>query len=125
MDGANTATRGIRGATTVAADEADLVRAAVAELLAEIRRANGARPEDLAALIFTVTEDLPLANPAAAAREEGWDDVPLLVTREHAGDAGVPRCLRVLALWNTPSPQRDVRHIYLRGAARLRPDLAN
>lgn len=124
MDAESKATRGIRGATTVTGDDPAALRDAVAELLSEVRRANGARPEDVAALIFTVTADLASANPGAAAREEGWDDVPLLVVREHGGGAGLPRCVRLLALWNTSRPQSAVRHVYLRGAAALRPDLA-
>ena len=36
----------------------------------------------------------------------------------------LPRCIRVLLLWNTDIPQQAVRHIYLREAAALRPDLA-
>jgi chorismate mutase len=115
-----TACRGVRGATTVEAG----VPEATAELLDEILAANGCRLEDVAAAIFTVPDELAGANPAAAAREHGWDSVPLLVVREHGGDTAVERCLRVLILWNTPKAQHDIRHVYLRGAEALRPDLA-
>jgi len=33
------------------------------------------------------------------------------------------RVIRVMILWNTDTPQRKVRHVYLREAVRLRPDL--
>jgi chorismate mutase len=115
-----TACRGIRGATTVDAD----VAVATTELLGAIVAANGCRLEDVAATIFTVPDELAGSNPAAAAREHGWDAVPLLVVREHGGDTTVERCLRVLILWNTPKAQDDIRHVYLRGAEALRPDLA-
>jgi chorismate mutase len=46
------------------------------------------------------------------------------MVREHGGDARVPNCLRVLLLVNTTVPQAEIRHVYLRGAAGLRPDLA-
>jgi len=36
---------------------------------------------------------------------------------------GLPRCVRVLLHWNTDLPQQAVRHVYLRGAMVLRPDL--
>jgi chorismate mutase len=43
--------------------------------------------------------------------------------REHGADARVARCLRVLLLVNTIRSQADIRHVYLRGAEVLRPDL--
>jgi chorismate mutase len=121
---APTACRGIRGATTVVAVEPGEVTAATKELLEAIVEANGCRMDDLAAVVFTVTEDLQGTNPAAAARGHGWDSVPLLAVREHGGDSAVERCLRVLVLWNTSRTQAEVRHVYLRGARALRPDLA-
>jgi chorismate mutase len=121
---AGTACRGIRGATTVDGDEAGGVLSATVELLDALIEANGCRLDDLAAVVFTVTEDLQGSNPAAAARGHGWGSVPLLVLREHGGDSAVERCLRVLVLWNTSRAQADIRHVYLRGARALRPDLA-
>src|ERR671934_1467348 len=70
-----TACRGIRGAITVDADRT--VRSAIAELLDAIREKNGVRTQDVAAAVFTVTEDLRGENPAAAARGAGWHAVPL------------------------------------------------
>ncbi len=123
MSDAGTACRGLRGAITVNGEGADAVRDATVELLEGLVAMNGCRLEDIAAAIFTVPDDLAGSNPPAAARQHGWDRVPLLAVREHGGDARVPRCLRVLVLWNTPRAQADVRHAYLRGAALLRPDL--
>jgi chorismate mutase len=118
------ACRGIRGATTVDGDGHEGVEAATVELLEHVVRANGCRLEDVAAVIFTVPEELTGTNPAAAARAGGWDSVPLLVVREHGGDTEVPHCLRALILWNTARSQGEIRHVYLRGAKALRPDLA-
>lgn len=115
--------RGIRGATTVDGHGPAAVSDATRELLDAIVKTNGCRPEDVAAAIFTLTEDLTGSNPAAAARAGGWEAVPMLMVREHGGDTTVPRCLRVLLLWNTSRPQAAIRHVYLRGAAGLRPDL--
>jgi chorismate mutase len=118
------ACRGIRGATTVAGAGPDAVGDATAELLEAMREANGFDVDDVAAAIFTLTDELAGANPAAAARANGWSWVPLLMVREHGGDVRVPNCLRVLLLVNTTRRQSDVRHVYLRGAVELRPDLA-
>jgi len=118
-------TRGIRGATTASANTAGEIIAATAELLSAIISANGLAPEDVASVIFTVTSDLDAAFPARAARELGWQHVPLLDACEIPVPGSLPRCIRALLLWNTDTPQADVAHIYLRGAEALRPDLNN
>jgi chorismate mutase len=116
--------RGIRGAITVEDAGLDAVSAATRELLETLRTSNGYRTEDLAAAIFTLTGDLAGAAPAAAARSQGWGDVPVLQVLEHGGATVVPRCIRVLLLWNTDAEQSQIRHAYLREAAGLRPDVA-
>ncbi|MGA8207233.1 MAG: chorismate mutase [Candidatus Dormiibacterota bacterium] len=118
------ACRGVRGATTVDGDDQDgSLAGAVGEMLLTILEDNRATREDVAAVIFTVSEDLAGTNPAAAARSRGFDDVPLLVVREHGGDQRVGHCVRVLVLLNTVLRQSELRHAYLRGAGVLRPDL--
>ena len=115
--------RGIRGATTVEGPGPEAVTDAVTELLDEVRRLNGVELEQIAAAIFTLTDDLRTASPAAVAREHGWRDIPLLQVLEHGGATRVRRCIRLLVLWNTARPQGEVRHPYLGDAAALRPDL--
>lgn len=115
--------RGVRGATTVAEDTPRAIEAAVHELLAALVAENHLVPDDLAAVFFSVTEDLRSAFPASAARSFGWQGVPLLDVREAAGDDDLARCVRVLLLWNTRLTPDEIRHVYLRGAAALRPDL--
>jgi len=116
-------TRGIRGATTVATNDADSILAATRELLQEIVSANHISAEDLAAVFFTVTDDLDAAFPAKAARMLGWQQVPLLDAREIPVPGSLPRCIRVLLLWNTDTPQAQVVHVYLGEARCLRTDL--
>ncbi len=115
--------RGVRGATTVAEDSPAAIEAAVHELLDALVRANRIAADDLAAVFFSVTDDLRSAFPAAGARTFGWRAVPLLDVREAAGDDDLPRCVRALLLWNTRKRPQEVRHVYLRGATALRPDL--
>jgi len=79
--------RGIRGATTVAADEPDLILQATRELLEEILAENDAmRPEDVASAIFTVTDDLVSTFPAQGARQslQQFGEQPVVVPLEHA-----------------------------------------
>jgi chorismate mutase len=116
--------RGIRGAIDVINDQPEAVLAAARELLEAILLANPAlKPADLASVLFTVTDDLQSVYPAQAARQMGWGNVPLMCAREIPVPGGLPRCVRVLLHWNTGLGQTEVRHVYLRGAVSLRPDL--
>ena len=117
------ACRGIRGATSVDANDADTIIAATRELLERIVSANGLSVNDVASVIFTATPDLDAAYPARAAREMGWVYVPLLCVQEMAVAGSLPRCIRVLVLWNTDLPSDRIQHIYLDRARVLRPDL--
>ena len=116
--------RGIRGATNVTADEPELILQATRELLEEILLENeGMQPEDIASAIFTVTDDLVSTFPAQAARQMGWGLVPMLCAREIPVPESLPRVIRVLVHWNTELPQSEIKHVYLREAVKLRPDL--
>jgi len=118
------AIRGIRGATTVSADEPDLILAATRELLEAILDANGGmHPEEVGSALFTVTEDLASTFPAQAAREMGWGLVPMICAREIPVPGSLSRVIRVLVHWNTETPQKDITHVYLKDAVKLRPDL--
>ncbi len=117
--------RGIRGATTVARNDARAIYDATVELLNTVVRLNGVRAEDVGYIWFTVTDDLNAAFPADAARAGlGWTDVPLICGREIPVPGALERCVRVLIAWNTPKTQADVRHVFLRGARGLRPSWA-
>jgi chorismate mutase len=117
-------TRGIRGAITVASDQPDLVLAATKELLGVILRANpGLKVEDISSAIFTTTDDLISAYPALAARQMGWEHVPMMCALEIPVQGSLPRCVRVLIQWNTDRVQNTIKHVYLREAVSLRPDL--
>ena len=116
--------RGIRGATTVTADEPELILQATRELLEEILAENeGMTPEEVASAIFTVTDDLASTFPAQGARQMGWGLVPMLCAREIPVPNSLPRVIRVLVHWNTNLPQDQITHVYLREAVKLRPDL--
>ena len=116
--------RGIRGAITVEADQPDLILAATNELIQAILEANpGIVPEEVASAIFTVTDDLHSTFPAQAARQMGWSLVPMMCAREIPVPGSLPRTIRVLVHWNTELAQDQIKHVYLRDAVKLRPDL--
>jgi chorismate mutase len=116
--------RGIRGATTVDADEPEQIRLRTQELVREMLSRNDVKVDDLVSIIFTATDDISAAFPATAARELGLDDVPLLGGREIAVPGAVARCIRVLIHCYSERGRPEIRHVYLEGARVLRSDLA-
>lgn len=119
-----TRVRGIRGATTVAANERDAIVSATRELLEILVRRNGIEPGDVASVWFTTTSDLDAEFPAFAARRIGWTEVPLICAREIPVTGALARCVRVLIHWNTDLSQAEIGHVFLHGARALRPDWA-
>jgi chorismate mutase len=118
------AVRGIRGATTVESDDAALIRAAARELLEEILRRNQITDfDEVISAVFTTTEDLVSAFPAEAARAIGMNQVPLLCAQEIPVTGSMPRCIRVLLHVNSDRTPKEIEHVYLRDAQKLRPDL--
>ncbi|AIS01025.1 hypothetical protein SGLAU_25435 [Streptomyces glaucescens] len=116
--------RAVRGAVQVERDEPGVLRGQVGLLLKEIMAANDLVPDDLVSIVFTATSDLVSAFPAEAARDLGLTDVPLMCARELDVRGGLPRTVRILAHVETERARADIRHVYLGGAAVLRPDLA-
>lgn len=119
-----TVCRGVRGATTVQADDRDQILNATRQLLALLIRRNGIESEDIGSALFTVTRDLSAEFPALAARQLGWLEVPLLCGYEVSVTGSLEKCIRVLLHWNTTKTQSEIEHVYLHGAEKLRPDLS-
>jgi chorismate mutase len=118
-----TAVRALRGATTVESDEADQVRARTVALLQEIVDRNGIDHDDIISVLFTATDDIHSIFPAAAARDIGFGDIPLICARELDIVGATPLCIRVLMHLNTSLSRSELRHVYLEGASGLRDDL--
>jgi chorismate mutase len=119
--------RGIRGATTADSNTAEAITDATEELLRELVTINDLDPAEVCFCYFTTTRDLTAEYPAYAARKLGWLDVPLLCGHDMEvqppNPRGVPMCVRVLLLYNTPRPQTSMRFAYLRGAEAIKADL--
>ena len=119
------AVRGVRGATVAEKDDPENILSATRKLMNAILTENpGMVLEDIASVLFTSTDDLSSVYPAKAAREMGWNQVPLISAREIQVPGGLAGCIRVLIHWNTDTPQSEIRHVYLGAAASLRPDLS-
>ncbi|RGS73945.1 chorismate mutase [Mitsuokella sp. AF21-1AC] len=117
--------RGIRGAITVAHNEKEEIWQAAQDMMQEILQRNALQPEDIGAVIFSMTEDLTASFPTAGVRRiPGFELVPLFDARQCAIEGSLPLCIRVLVLADTDLRQAEIRHVYLGKAARLRPDIA-
>ncbi len=112
--------RGIRGATTAEENSREAILAATREMCESIVAANAIEPDDVAALFLTTTPDLNAEFPAAAVRQMGWTQAPMLCGHEMAVPDGLPRCIRVLVMVNTTKRMEEIVHVYLRGAVHLR-----
>lgn len=115
--------RGIRGATTVDNNTREDILAATRELLLALIEANHIDREYVASVVFTTTPDLNAEFPAVAARALGWTDVALMCGHEMSVPGSLPHVLRIMMHVNTDLGLGDIKHIYLRGASALRPDL--
>lgn len=113
--------RALRGATTVDQDTREQVSVHTQELLATMMERNGLDHDDVVSVWFTATDDLHCMFPAAAAREVGFGDVPLLCARELDIAGATPMCIRVMM--HIETRRAALHHVYLRGARGLRDDL--
>ncbi|WP_028593538.1 chorismate mutase [Paenibacillus assamensis] len=117
--------RGIRGATTVQANDADEILQATSELLDEIVQRNGVEPESISSVWITMTEDLNATFPARAIRTlPNWELVPIMCALEIPVEGSLPKCIRLMVHINTEKSQEAIQHVYLKESAQLRPDLA-
>ncbi|CAM4060873.1 chorismate mutase [Mesobacillus thioparans] len=116
--------RGIRGAITVTSNEESEIILGAERLLKEMIASNEIAPDDVASIFISVTDDVDAAFPAKALRNlDGWTLVPIMCMKELAVTGSLPMCIRVMIHFNTEKKQDEIRHIYLEGAAGLRPDL--
>lgn len=118
------ANRGVRGATTIENNTPEEMDEATVELLKTIMDNNSFKVEDISHVIFTLTHDINASFPAKAARDYlNWDNVPMICTQEIPVPNSLQKCVRVLIVINTNLEAKDIKHVYLREAKKLRPDL--
>ena len=117
------AVRAIRGATQLDVDEREHLLERPAELVKAVLEANDLENEDLISILFTVTSDLRSEFPAVAGRQIGLTDVPLMCMQDIPVPHALPRVVRLMGHTETPRSRDKLQHVYLHGAAALRPDL--
>ena len=115
--------RAIRGATQLDEDSRDHLLERVAELVSDVMRSNELVLDNVISVIFTATGDLTSEFPAYAARQLGFEDVPMICARELEVEGSMPRVVRMMLHVETHMSRAEVTHVYLHGAANLRRDL--
>ena len=118
------AVRAIRGAIQVDANDSAAILEGTSELVTEVMSRNRLTPADVISVVFSATTDLNAEFPALAARKLGFQDVPLLCCAEIAVPGAMPRVVRLMMHVEAAVPRSAVQHVYLRGAAALRLDIA-
>src|SRR3984893_14866558 len=116
--------RAVRGAVQIDTDDRDAILEGTAELVTEVMTRNELTTDDVISVLFTATPDLTAEFPALAARKIGFHDVPLICASEIAVPGAMPRVVRLMAHVETDRPRSAIQHVYLRGAAALRLDIA-
>jgi chorismate mutase len=116
--------RAIRGAIQVDANDRVAIMDSTAELVSQVMERNGLRTDQVVSVLFTATADLDAEFPALAARSIGFQDVPLLCCAEISVPGALPRVVRLMMHVETTLSRSDIQHVYLRGAAALRLDIA-
>jgi chorismate mutase len=116
--------RAIRGAVQVEANDRDAILDGTTELVSEVVARNDLSTDDVISVLFTMTPDLTAEFPALAARKLGFHDVPLICATEIPVPGAMPRVVRLMAHVETSRPRAEIQHVYLRGAAALRLDIA-
>ncbi|WP_108671128.1 chorismate mutase [Peribacillus acanthi] len=117
--------RGIRGATTVSGNVEKEILENTEELLLHIIQENQVGPESVASVFISVTDDLSAGFPAKALRNfKEWSFVPVMCMREIPVPGSLEKCIRIMMHVNTTKPQNEIKHIYLKEAIQLRPDLS-
>ncbi|HKL60179.1 MAG TPA: chorismate mutase [Sphaerochaeta sp.] len=114
----------VRGAICVPSDDPALIEQAVCKLYSTLLDANGIQETDIACLLLTQTSDLKSRNPAGGLRKGGYCALtPLFCMQELEIEGMLERVIRILVISNRAVEK--ARPIFLDGAEKLRPDLAN
>lgn len=118
--------RAIRGAITIENDTVENVKNATVELIEEIIKRNNLDIKDFAFAQFSITKDIKSATPAKFARlNAGWHSIPMMCYDEFEFDGSLEKCIRLLVVTNSEKEQSEIKHVYLKNAEKLRPDLKN
>ena len=116
----------IRGAITVENNTTKEIASASVELFKEIIQTNNVTIDNVINIIFSITKDLNAIYPAKAIRDNfNIGMTPLFCVQEADIQNSLEKCIRIMITASSDLTKNEVKHIYLKGAKALRPDLLN
>ncbi len=115
--------RGIRGAITVKENEQNNIINNTQDLIKTIINRNEVKNQEIVSMIFTATSDLDSEYPAVAARDLGYKQIPLMCYQELKVKDSLKKCIRIMIYINRDCSLSEIKHVYLKNARKLRPDL--
>lgn len=116
--------KAVRGAISVEENCPEQISIATLELLDTIVKTNEISADDIVSVIFTMTPDLNAEFPAKSARLNlGWEDIPMICASEVPVPDSIKKCIRVMITFNSIKSKNEIKHVYLKQAQNLRPDL--
>lgn len=113
--------RVIRGAVT-AENTSESIIENTKIMLEEIIKRNNIETGNIISIVFTATKDLTKAYPAVAARQLGIVQAGLMCMQEQFVEVSLVKCIRALVTVELDTV-REINHVYLKEAEKLRPDL--
>ena len=115
----------IRGAITVDENTNEAIKEATMELFKAVVDANNLKADDIVFINFSATKDINKVYPAKFIRTElGITNIPMMCYQEMDVEGSLPMCLRLLIVTNTINSNFKTKHVYLKGAKVLRPDIS-
>ena len=115
----------IRGATTVKENSKEEILNETKIMVESIIRENSLDIDDIISMVFTMTNDLDCVYPSVAVRDMlNICDTPLLNFEEKHIQGSLSKCIRVMININSNKNKKEVKHIYLNEARKLRPDIS-
>lgn len=115
--------KAIRGATTINIDNQEQITLRTIELFEQIVMRNNIIHSNIVNIIFSCTDDISAYYPAAALRQAGYSDIPMLCLAEMNVKNSLRLCIRILIQVNNHTS--NIKHIYLHNAKQLRSDLSD
>lgn len=114
----------IRGAITVEENTREAILEGTTTMLQKVIELNKLEDTEIISITFSATKDLDAVYPAVAARKIGVTQASLLCVQEMYVQESLPMCLRLMMYVDKKYvAQKDVKHVYMRKAEALRPDL--
>ncbi|HEY8423925.1 MAG TPA: chorismate mutase [Clostridia bacterium] len=115
----------IRGAITIEDDTAEEISNATKELMNEIAQKNNLNSSDkkIISILISTTKDITAMYPAAVLREMGYNEAALFSSLEPDIKNSLPKCIRLMVNVASYKDILEPKHVYLKKAKILRPDL--